>query len=148
MSQKRFRPMKKDSLSELCSQLGEDDGVDPKRSPQSRFDRRGPTDRKTLQLCHQVAHAVEYVLTGETLDDDLSCLHVQSVIPASHRGHLLVTVTPGPLEPASSADVILTKLKELSRRFRAEMSIAITRRKVPELTFAYLPCEPQEERHA
>lgn len=98
-----------------------------------------------LQLCSQVAHVVETVLTGELGDDDLFGLHVASVIPASHRGRLLVTVAPGPWQPTASAELILARLQAHARRIRAEVGTAITRRKTPELTFIYVPHGPEHE---
>lgn len=137
MSPQRDRSDKKSRWSTLCSQLGEDDGVDPRRVAHPQ--RKKTVDRKTLQLCGQVAHIIESVLNGDLRDDDLSGLHVVSVVPTAHASRLLVTVAPGPCPPAVSAETILSKLQAQSRRIRAEVSTAITRRKTPELVFVYVP---------
>lgn len=151
MSHKRYRPAKKAFLFELCSQPGEDDGVDPRRSSGFQQHRDASRDRKTLQLCQQVAHAVEFVLVAQIHDDDLSGLHVMSVIPAAHRGKLLVTLTPGPIATNVSAAEIMAKVKDLSGKIRAEVCDSITRKITPELVFAYvphIPVEESEDRHA
>lgn len=146
MSHKRYRPSAKDRLTDYCSQPGEDDGVDPRYAVRSS--RRAPTiDRKTLQMCGQVAHIVQAVLSSEMYDDDLSGLIVVSVVPTSQRGKLLISVTPGTIEPVAPPDVILAKLKQQVLRIRAEVSGSITRRKTPELAFAYLPKVMEETSH-
>lgn len=110
-------------------------------------------DRKTLQLCSQVAHVIESVLTGELRDEDLAALRVVSVTPLSHRGRLLVTVAPGLEDSSPLAEVVLAKLQSRLPRIRAEVSAAITRRKTPELQFSFVPSAPaalsrEQQRHA
>jgi len=139
MPRKQARKLRKTLLTDLCSQPGEDDGIDPRFTARPQSTRRSQIDRKTLQLCGQVAHVVESILGSEIRDDDLAGLHVVSVIPLSHRGHLLVTVSPGTITPDTSAEAILSKLQKQARRIRAEVSAAITRRKTPELAFAFIP---------
>lgn len=146
MSHKRYRPSKKAALFELCSQPGEDDGVDPRRSSGFQHHRDASRDRKTLQLCQQVAHAVEFVLTSMSHDDDVSGLQVLSVIPGAHRGKLLVTLTPGPIASNASVAEILAKVQGLSGKIRAEVCDSITRKMTPELMFAYVPSSFAEER--
>lgn len=139
MSRKRARLSRKILLTDLCSQPGEDDGIDPRSTARPPSDRQVKVDRKTLQLCGQVARVVESVLTGEIRDDDLAGLYVLSVTPNTHRGHLVVSVSPGAASSAASAEVILSKLQAQTRRIRSEVSAAITRRKTPELVFLFVP---------
>ena len=54
----------------------------------------GRPDRKTLQLCEQVRHALEYALSGESNDDFLRMLYVARVEPAPDADRLMVTVVP------------------------------------------------------
>ena len=71
-------------LQALCGEVHPDDGVDPRdlfRSPTNRK----VTNRKTLQLCSQVADTLNLVLSGECADDVLQSLHVVAVQPARMR---------------------------------------------------------------
>ena len=71
-------------LQSLCGEIHSDDGVDPRdlfRSPTNRK----VTNRKTLQLCSQVADTLNLVLSGECADDVLQSLHVVAVKPGRTR---------------------------------------------------------------
>ena len=98
---------------------------------------RGGPDRKTLQLCKQVQQTLEYVLTGESGDDTLRGLYVAAVDPAPDASRLLVTVTPQDRTAAFDAAAVLEKLAYAQPRLRSEVAGAISRRKVPDLTFTY-----------
>lgn len=93
-------------------------------------------DRKALQLCAQVSQTLEQVF-AEQEDDLLRDVHVESVDPAPDSSHLLVTVRP----IAREADPIalMGRLNEASADLRLEMAGAITRRRVPALTFRVVP---------
>ena len=91
--------------------------------------------RKTQQLCHQVAETLNLVLSGECSDEILQGLYVQEVQPSPDSSQLLVIVSglvPG--EPLDPVDV-LTRLHRHSGQLRAEVAAAITRRKTPRLLF-------------
>jgi ribosome-binding factor A len=92
-------------------------------------------DRKTLQLCRQVADALNYVLTGELDDDVLRNLYVESVRPAPNASRLLVSVAPLDADDPTPADVILHRLVHVSGKLRTEVAESIHRRKTPELAF-------------
>ena len=93
-------------------------------------------DRKALQLCAQVGRAVGDALT---LSEDLrlSSLYVASVIPDPGIHRLLIT-----LHMDTYADADLGTLQDLLERshsrIRSEVADAITRRKVPHLSFVVL----------
>lgn len=93
-------------------------------------------DRKALQLCAQVAETLEQVF-AEQEDDALRDLHVESVDPAPDSSHLLVTVRP--LAQQADPIAIMGRLNEASVDLRLEMAGAITRRRVPALTFRVVP---------
>src|SRR4051794_8042206 len=61
-------------------------------------------NRKTLQLCRQVARTLGVVLAGEIHDDVLAGVLVDGVAPAPDASRLLVTVLPN---PGSSPDAVL-----------------------------------------
>ncbi len=113
-------------------------GVDPDDfAPQPYGSRQRRPDRKTLQLCSQVADTLNLVLPGDEGDDVLGELQVISVVPAPDAGQLLVVVAPmlsnGPSEGAVNA-----RLAESARRLREEVAASITRRKAPKLLFQFV----------
>lgn len=91
--------------------------------------------RKTLQLCAQVRHAVEFALTGELDDDVLRMLYVDSVQPAPDAGRMLVTVVPLMDDDDHDPIEILNHLQAHSGTIRAAVAQDINRRKVPELMY-------------
>ncbi|MGE0610316.1 MAG: hypothetical protein AB7O62_24720 [Pirellulales bacterium] len=114
-----------------------DDGVDPRKKFRHGV-ARGGTNRKTLQLCSQVADTLNQVL-GDGADDVLLALHVQTVQPAPDSSQLLVIV--GPAMPGEAVDcaAALASLHAASGRLRAAVSEAITRRRSPKLLFQVAP---------
>jgi ribosome-binding factor A len=129
-------PLRKVSRKNLlvgCAETGPDDGLDP------RYDRPEPTtkvtNRKALQLCGQVADTLALVLAGETGDDALRHLVVESVVPAPNTSRLLVTVSPSIAALDADLDAIRQQLDKVRSRLRGEIATAIHRRRVPDLTF-------------
>lgn len=106
------------------------------------------TDRKTLQLCGQIADTLNYVLSGELDDDLLRNLYVESVRPAPDASRLLVSVAPLDAADAGRADLILSKLQIHAPRIRSEVARSIHRRKTPELSFVVVRPEEPEVRPA
>lgn len=113
--------------------LGEDDGLDPRQF----FDRRtAPTaDRKTLQLCRQVARALHQVL-AESPNDLLRDLVVESVVPAPNARRLMIAVST--TATLTGPSQLLAQLNAASPWLRAEMAAAICRKRAPELAFTVL----------
>jgi ribosome-binding factor A len=100
-------------------------------------------DRKTLQLCGQIADTLNYVLSGELGDDLLRNLYVESVRPAPDATRLLVSVAPLDAADVERADQILQKLHIHAPRIRSEVAQSIHRRKTPELSFVVVqPTQP------
>lgn len=126
----RRRPM-----PPLCSELREDDGVDPRE-----FFRAGKSPskagRKTLQLCSQVRDALNYLLAGDSGDELLSQFQVADVRPAPDATQLLVIVQPV-VQPSAAieASEVLARLANASGRLRAGVAAAITRKRAPQLLF-------------
>lgn len=118
-----------------CGQRGEEDGIDPRLASRSSDSRRRGQDRKTGQLCQQVAHVLDAVLSGEAHDDDLRNLSVISVEPAPHTGRLLVTVEPWGQDEPPVFDVLVEKLRRVTPWLRSELAASISRRKTPDLVF-------------
>src|SRR5262249_56531055 len=103
-------------------------------------------DRKTLQLCRQVADTLGLVLSGECDDDLLRSLHVVAVTPAPDASQLLVIVAPAlpgeTLEPAQ----VLGRLAACAGRLRCEVAAAISRRRTPRLAFHVVSGPPEIRR--
>jgi ribosome-binding factor A len=120
-------------MRHVVGSIGPEDGVDPRDVARGlrKPDARG---RKTLQLCNQIFETLEQVL-AEQEDEVLQGLHVVSVVPAPDESNVLVTVSPGagvtPLEIASLQE----RLDYSSKELRMEVASAITRRKVPGITW-------------
>ena len=118
----------------LSSDVGPEDGIDPRYLAQMTGRRRGP-GRKSLQLCEQVAQTLSLVLASECDDAVLRDLLVSEVVPAPDASHLLVTLRLAPSAEAWSAAEVLERLERQSTRLRAEIASAIHRRRVPQLTY-------------
>jgi ribosome-binding factor A len=92
-------------------------------------------DRKTLQLCRQIADTLNYVLSGELNDDVLRNVYVDSVQPAPDATRLLVSVALIDPNDPTPADKILHRLGLWSPRIRSEVAHSIHGRKTPELSY-------------
>lgn len=99
-------------------------------------------DRKERQLCQQVQEAIGEALSA--LDDEaLSEVYVCAVEPAPDASRLAVLIRA----PESSApDLVAERLGRVSGYLRGEVAAAISRKRVPTLTFEVLPPESREER--
>ena len=125
----------KDLLSS-CSELGPEDNSDPRTFFRKEYGKK--TNRKSLQLCGEVAKTISYALAWETGDDLLSRLQVESVVPAPNSMHLLVTVSStesGELDTA--AEQVMGRLQKAKGVLRALVAAAIHRRRAPDFTFHF-----------
>jgi ribosome-binding factor A len=96
------------------------------------------SNRKTLQLCHQVAETLNYVLSGECHDDILQSLQVIGVEPAPNASQLLVTVSPLLAEDKVDPADVLARLNSAAGWLRSEVAGAIRRKRAPQLAFRVL----------
>ena len=121
-------------LRKYCGELNEDDAIDPR----DYFKPARPIDKQTKkakQLCRQVAETLEMVLSGETRDEILSCLHVVNVIPAPDSSRLLVTLQPDFADHQFQLGEIEERLTRHQGRLRTEVAASIHRKKTPILAF-------------
>src|SRR5262245_48973067 len=85
-----FRKPSRRQMLDSCAEVRDDDGVDPKMFFRKPGSRRKP-NRKTLQLCAQVADALNGLLVS-CGDERLQALTVAKVEPAPDASRLLATV--------------------------------------------------------
>ncbi len=98
-------------------------------------------ERKERQLCRQVQEAVSEALAGIE-DDVLLDVWVSAVEPAPDAGRLAIVVeAPSRVSP----DEVLARLDKFAGLLRAEVASAITRKRVPTLTFRVLVSDIGEE---
>lgn len=127
----------REELLAHCQNLHADDGRDPREwYAADRLSRR--TGRKTQQLCRQVQRTLELAL-GETGDELLGSLHVESVTPAPNAAQLLVTLSADMPRDEFDRTQIDARLARHAGRLRCEVAAAITRKKAPRLLFHILP---------
>jgi len=131
-----FRKPSKRQMLDSCAEVRDDDGIDPKM-----FFRKGrterKTDRKTLQLCSQVADALNGLLV-DCRDERLQALVVVAVIPAPDATRLLVTVDLAvPPETPPDRDDVSAALAAAAGRLRDGVAAAITRKRAPQLVFHF-----------
>lgn len=128
---------RRSKLQGRAASRGPEAGGDPRQV----FDRtaRRRVDRKAYQLCRQVSDTLNFVLSGDTGDDVLRGLYVDSVDPAPDASRLLVSVAPLDPNDQTPADVYLTRLMAVSGKLRSEVAASISRRKTPELAFRVIP---------
>ncbi len=117
-----------------CGDIHDDDGVAP--SEFFKADRAyTKEDRKSKQLCRQVAETLEQVFLGELGDDALRELCVASVVPAPDSSRLLVTLYTH-CEPENfDRGLVEERLNACKGYLRCEVASSITRRKTPVLVF-------------
>ena len=134
MNRKKRKTRKsKQEFQHVCGALNEDDQVDPR----TYFAPSGRTkfDRKSLQLCRQVMETLDQVLAGETPDELLQAVQVESVTPAPNSSQLLVVVTSRDPVNAMTKVAIQARLEERTPWLRSMLAGAIHRKKVPRLQF-------------
>ncbi|QDS99215.1 ribosome-binding factor A [Adhaeretor mobilis] len=117
-----------------CGEIHEDDGTDPREFfKASRIHKKD--DRKTKQLCRQVAETLDQVLSGEISDDVLRGLRVSGVVPAPDASRLLVTLYADCDPEGFDRDTIEQQLAVRHGQLRYEIAASITRKKTPTLVF-------------
>ncbi len=119
----------------LCAELGEDDGMDP-RDVYSRTgkDLKAAGNRKTEQLCKQVARAIDSALAA-CADVRLHDLVVVRVEPAPNAGRLRIVVQESSGGDGRDRTALDALLAAATGYLRGEIALAITRKRVPEIIF-------------
>ena len=121
----------------LCADLHADDGPPNSRCKESRDDRNN--DRKTMQLCAQVRRALHGIipLPGSSFFEGLV---VEAVKPGPNATRLRVVISV-PISCAHSIPLLNQRLAEMVGFLRSEVASQINRKRVPMLTFEFIPRE-------
>ena len=119
------------SMLDLCGELREDDGIDPKIYFKNKMNRKG--DRKTKQLCQQVARTLNLCL-NDCDDPIVQSMCLINVIPAPDSSCLMVLVECDASE-GQHADALMA-IRNQTARLQFEISRAIHRKRVPNLIFS------------
>ena len=134
----------REQMLEMCGELHEDDGVDPREFFQSQGRRPRKQKHKATQLCRQAAETLSQVLAGESGDPRLVCLRVVGVEPAPDASRLLVTLKADCTADEFDRAETEQQLHASAGRLRTAVAESITRRKAPTLAFVVIGPEPQE----
>lgn len=140
MKRKRISNQK---LSELCSEVHPDDGLDPADFFRPTRPQQG-NQRKARQLCQQVAQTLSLVLSGE-FGEELQDLRIVAVTPAPDASQLLVLLAPAGGLGEINADAVLARLAIVAGALRREVAASITRKRAPKLLFQLVPGPRGEE---
>lgn len=98
--------------------------------------RRRVSERKTAQLVSQAETALSWAIENELEDSDLSGLTVAEVRPCPDASRLLVVATA---PPGTDPGLAERKLRQVDGKLREALGRAISRKRVPMLSFAVLP---------
>ncbi len=120
----------------LAGEIRPDDGIDPREL--ARKERPRKDQRKSRQLCAQVAETLNLVLSGECSDDLLQSLRVIAVDPAPDASQLVVTVGASLPEESLNPAEVLARLEHVMGKLRCEVAGAISRKRAPKLVFRVL----------
>ncbi len=122
-------------LRELCSEVREDDGIDPREFTKEKRIRK--TTSRDRQLCAQVKRCLELALPDALTINGIPVCELLSVDPAPDNSRLSVVVMVG-------ADHLVITREVLSRvkgRLRSEVAQAVHRKKAPDLAFEVIAAE-------
>jgi ribosome-binding factor A len=128
-----IRKISRAELSAACNDPWPEDGLDTRRHWREQSSR--PPNRKAMQLCSEAARTLSAVLAGESGDDVLRDLVVESVVPASSSARLLVTVSLAHQADAEAVRIAGECLEHARGRLRTEVAAAVRRRRAPDLIF-------------
>lgn len=109
-------------------------GDEPGRKSSSRR-----VQRKTQQFCRQVQRALNVALAEWDPGDAGLDLFVEEVSPAPDCGHLLVRIG---IADGGSVLEAMQAIRSHASRLRAEVAMAIVRKRAPQLSFAPVAAVP------
>lgn len=123
------------SAAQLCLELGEEDGVDPRYLKNKMARKTQPN--KAWQLCKEASRIFNLMLGGEINRPLLRDFQVLSVVPEPYGTALRVTVAhDGFCHEFTDAEII-AELNRVRGVLRCALAQAVNRRHTPRLTFVY-----------
>lgn len=125
----------REQLLELCGSLGDEDTKSPKEFHQKKTYKKR-LGHKNLQLCEQVGRTLMLVLP-ESKEERIRDLIVERVRLGKNAGGLRVELRQPDVTPVESRD-LLALLRAEEGWLRSEVANAITRKRVPRLTFEFV----------
>ena len=131
LSRRKNARQRRDEMLQLCGEIHEDDGIDQREYLKAHS--RGRNDnRKTLQLCSQVAQTLHMVLAD--CDDPLvQMMNVTMVTPNPDGSCLRVHIV---CDKPRSHEQAMIAIEKQTARLRFEVSRSIHRKRVPNLVFS------------
>lgn len=126
----------REQMLELCGSIHEDDGLDAKDFHQTRSNKKKSDDHRQLMLCEQVARTLAQVL-AESVEESICGLKVERVLPGKQSAGLRVVLRRLLEFDEQECIELLELLKEQEGWLRSEVAAAITRKRVPRLTFEF-----------
>jgi ribosome-binding factor A len=135
----------REQLRALCGELGDEDGLSPADARRGSLPERDHKHViKQLRLCEQVRRELSACL-AECPDALLAELEVLRVEPGRRISQLTVVVTLQGVNDNVSTREILRRLKQVEGWLRTRIAPAISRKRVPQLSFSYGEWETPEE---
>lgn len=132
-------------VNQLCSELGPDDGVDPRLLAKVYAEKR--KTHKAGQLCKEALRTVSLVLAGELNDPLLQQLDVVEVSSDELGQFLIVTlVSSNVLE--SEELIIKERLGAIQGYLRSEIARSVKRKRAPALKFDVVYMQEEGNSHA
>lgn len=128
------------SMLELCGELHDDDGIDPRTWFKSKRNRK--ENRKTKQLCQQVARTLNLCI-NDCDDPIVQSMFLVGVVPAPDSSCLLVHVECD-VENFDHNEAMMA-IRNQTSRLQFEISRSIHRKRVPNLTFSVSKTEGKTE---
>ena len=121
------------TAANLCGASGPDDGIDP-RILVNREQKNKDTTRKDRQLCKEVYRALTLATSNFDLHGALG-LTIDSVVTAPAASRLRVAVSFARTVSIDDAEYAVGRLRAATGILREELAAAISRKRVPDLTF-------------
>jgi len=122
-------------LRQLCGEVRDDDGVDPRRF--AREERNRKTTSRDRQLCAQVKRCLDLILPEALHGRGIAACEVQSVAPAPDATRMAVVVAVD-LPFLAPARELLPSLKGW---LRSEVARDVHRKRAPDLAFEVIAAE-------
>lgn len=123
-------------MLKLCGSISEDDGQDPRKLSESKTTRKSNDEYRHERLCRQVARTLELVLP-ESLAEPIRDLKIDRVVRGRNTSVLKVKIAEPKWADRSQQTELMDLVKSQEGWLRSEVAAAITRKRVPRLSFEF-----------